>query len=449
MPDSRDPGADQATHDIGAATAPALALKLVVVAGPDEGLERPLSGELVVGSGPSSDLALSDPAVSRKHARFRARAGRVSVEDLGSRNGTVLSGVRIDRADVPVGSVLTLGQTQVALWPRWHVREVRPSRRDRFGELLGESRAMREVFAILERVAPTDLSVLIEGESGTGKELAARSLHRASARRDGPFVAFDCAAVPGELAESELFGHVRGAFTGATSDRAGAFARADGGTIFLDEIGELRLDLQPKLLRVLEASEVHAVGSDGDKRVDVRVVAATNRSLAAEVSRGRFREDLRYRLEVVHVRMPPLRDRPEDVGPLVSHLLGDVTRDEEADAENLARLMAYGWPGNVRELRNVLLRARALAGAPGETPAFADLVFNLGPAAAPRPGGDAALPGVDEPLPYKEARAQLLERFERAYVEALMERHDHNVTRAAEAAGLSRKHLYDLLRKVT
>jgi transcriptional regulator with GAF, ATPase, and Fis domain len=433
-------------------TATAGPAKLVVVAGPDEGAEVALApAGIVVGTDKAAGLVLCDPLVSRQHARLSLERLRVVVEDLGSKNGTVFAGAKVDRAIVPLGSVIGLGNTQIAIVPRWHVREVAPSTATTFGSLFGASVAMREIFAILERVAPTEVTVLVEGESGTGKELVARSLHQASLRAKQPYLVFDCGAVPAELAESELFGHVRGAFSGAVADRAGAFVRADGGTLCLDELGELPLDLQPKLLRVLETGELKPVGSDDPVRVDVRVVASTNRDLRAEVRRGRFREDLLYRLDVVKLRLPPLRHRPEDLPGLVERLLdGKLPAGDKIGGDNLGRLQAYGWPGNVRELRNVLSRAVALARKPGEPPArFAELVFNLGPAAEGPATLGSDFPGVASPLPYKEARAQLLDSFDRAYVSALMERHGHNATRAAAAAGVSRSFLYDLLRKAT
>ena len=298
---------------------------------------------------------------------------------------------------------------------------------------------------MLDRVAVTDVTVLIEGESGTGKELVARAVHEASARRDKPYVVFDCASVPRDLAESELFGHKRGAFSGAVDDRVGAFQNAHGGTICLDEIGELPLELQPKLLRVLETGQVRPVGSDEMRTVDVRVVAATNRELGAEARRGTFRADLLYRLDVVKVRMPPLRHRPEDIRGLAARILGSRI-EGEVEGDNLRKLMGYSWPGNVRELRNVLDRAVALAPKPTR---FEDLVFNLGLTDnAPLTIG-TSFPGVATPLPYKDAKGQLLASFDRAYAEALMERHGGNVSRAADAAGLSRRALYDLLRRTT
>ena len=303
--------------------APAVPVKLVVVQGPDEGREIAVERTVKIGTDPSCPFQLTDPSVSREHCVVSAIAGQVAVKDLGSRNGTFLGTAQITEASVPLGALLLLGNTTLAVQPRLHVREVAPTSERLFGDLYGESVAMREVFAILARVAPTDATVLIEGESGTGKELVARAIHRHSARSDANYVVFDCAAVPPQLAESELFGHKRGAFSGAVEDREGAFQRANGGTICLDEIGELPIELQPKLLRVLETGEVRRVGDDTMRKVDVRLVSATNRDLRAEAQRGTFRSDLLYRLDVVKVRMPPLRHRPEDIAGLVSKLLSD------------------------------------------------------------------------------------------------------------------------------
>jgi transcriptional regulator with GAF, ATPase, and Fis domain len=424
-------------------------LKVVVVAGPEEGQEYALDRTVTIGADPACDLVLTDRAVSRKHLSLSPEKGGVVARDLGSRNGTFLSGARIVEAELPVGAVVTVGQSALAVQPRWYVREVPPSPNTSFGELLGQSLVMRDLFAILERVAGTDVTLLVEGESGTGKELVARSLHKASLRADKPYVVFDCSAVPGELAESELFGHKRGAFSGAVSDRAGAFLQADGGTICLDELGELPPELQPKLLRVLETGEVKPVGSDAVKKVDVRVVAATNRDLYAEARRGTFRSDLFYRLEVVKVRMPPLRQRPDDLPLLVAKLLeGKIAPGDPVAGENLKKLVAYGWPGNVRELRNTLQRAVTLARSGKTLPRFSDLVFNLGPASSAPSTIGFEYPGVSSPVEYKEAKEQVLLSFHRAYVTALLDRHHGNVQRAAAAAGLSRKHLYELLKRV-
>jgi DNA-binding NtrC family response regulator len=429
----------------------AVPAKIAVVGGPDEGREASLRGVVLVGSSPDAHLVLTDPHVSRRHARFGLMGDRAMVHDEGSRNGTHLNGGRVTHAEVPFGAVVYLGpSTAVAVQAHWQTREVPPSQNDHFGELFGRSLAMREVFAMLERVAPTDVPVLIEGETGTGKELAARSIHAASPRRNGPYVVFDCGSVPRELAESELFGHKRGAFTGAVTGRGGAFHRAHGGTIVLDEIGELPIELQPKLLRVLETGEVRSVGDDVARKVDVRVLAATNRDLHAEARRGTFRQDLVYRLDVVRIRLPPLRFRPDDVASLAERLLtGHTDPSEKVAGPNLERLLSYAWPGNVRELRNALMRAVVLAERPaGRKPRFAELVLNVDPGAAPARTIGIGYPGVSSPLPFKTAKEQLIAAFERAYLEALLPRHRGVVTHAAEAAGISRKHLHDLIRRL-
>jgi DNA-binding NtrC family response regulator len=444
----RDPEATHQLADPLAGRLKSVPLKVVVVSGPDAGLEFPLDDELEVGSDPEAGLPLHDRSVSRKHLSLRPGLGAVTVKDLGSKNGTFLQGARITTAELPVGAVVQLGETHLSIQPRWAVRMVAPSDQRAFGELVGESVAMRDVFAVLERVAPTDVPVLIEGESGTGKELAARSIHKYSNREKGPYVVFDCASIPHELAESELFGHKKGAFTGATDSRQGAFARADGGTLCLDEMGEMPLELQPKLLRALETGEIRAVGEDAPKKVNVRLVVSTNRDLQAEVQRGRFRADLFFRLDVVKVRLPPLRQRPEDIPLLAARILeGHLLPGGPVGGDNLKSLQAYSWPGNVRELRNVLLRGLALAGAGKQVP-FSALQVDLGPAAnAPATIG-AEFPGISQPMPFKEAKAQLLESFERAYVTTLLDRHKGSVQKAAEAAGLSRKHLYALMEQL-
>jgi DNA-binding NtrC family response regulator len=448
MPDTAAGTLDVASLRGGPGGAP-VTLKLVVVEGPDEGLEAPLVGSAEIGSDPSCTLVLTDRSVSRHHARVSVDDGNVVVKDLKSRNGTFVGEMRVHQAEITLGAVLRIGKSHVAVQPRWQTREVSPSTARAFGELLGESVSMREIFAILERVARSDVTLLVEGESGTGKELVARSLHAASPRAKGPYVVFDCASVPSELAESELFGHKKGAFSGATADRLGAFQRAHGGTLCLDELGELPLDLQPKLLRVLESRELRAVGDDTPRKVDVRVVASTNRDLHAEVRRGRFRADLLYRLEVVRVRMPPLRNRPEDIPGIVARLLeGQLAPGDEIKGPNLDRLLAYAWPGNVRELRNALMRAVALQTQPdGSRPPFNRLIFNLGPAENTPATLGHEFPGVAQHMPYKEAKGLLLESFDRVYFAALLDRFPNNVLRAAEAAGLSRRHLYEMLKR--
>jgi DNA-binding NtrC family response regulator len=424
--------------------------KLVVLSGEHEGLERPLSGTVTVGADPSCQLVLPERGVSRQHAEFEVKpGGRIWVRDLESRNGTYVQGTRVMAAELPLGAVVQIGEIELGVFPRWHVREVEPSRAHSFGELHGKSLALREVFAVLERVAGSDVSLLIEGESGTGKELAARSVHQASPRADKPYVVVDCTTVPKDLAESELFGHRRGSFSGAVADREGAFQRADGGTIFLDEIGELPSEIQPKLLRVLETGEVRAVGDGNHHKVNVRVLSATHRDLQAEVRRGRFRADLLYRLAVVRVCLPPLRARPDDVALIVERLIGSqLAPGDSISGKNLDQLMNYSWPGNVRELRNVLGRAVALSGHKPGNVRFSDLVFNLAISGGAPATLGYSFPGIDPPLDYKEAKQMLMSQFEAEYIQALMRRHSGNVSQVAAAAGLSRKHVYELLRRI-
>ncbi|PZR18670.1 MAG: sigma-54-dependent Fis family transcriptional regulator [Archangium gephyra] len=315
-------------------------------------------------------------------------------------------------------------------------------------QLLGTSEAITRVREIITRLAPSDATVLVLGESGTGKELAARMLHAGSPRSSGPFVAVNCAAMPAELLESELFGHVKGAFTGAARDRDGVFAAATGGTLFLDEVGDAPAAVQVKLLRVLQERRFTPVGSTKELTTDVRVVAATNRDLREEVGAGRFREDLFYRLHVVPVHMPSLTHRPADIPVLARHFLTRAAARHERPAAELSPdalrlLMTHPWPGNVRELANVMEAAALLARG---TQLEADDVRAVLPAgqAAPKPElRDASIP-TDGPLPpLKEAR----EAFERAYLIEALRRSDGNVSAAARLAGRNRTDLHDLLRK--
>jgi DNA-binding NtrC family response regulator len=318
--------------------------------------------------------------------------------------------------------------------------DLAPSVSRRFGELVAESLAMREVFAVLELAARTDVTVLITGETGTGKELVARALHDASPRRRAPFVVVDCGALPESLLESELFGHVRGAFTGAHADRQGAFQRAHGGTLFLDELGAVAPAVQARLLRVLEARTVRAVGADVERPVDVRVVAATPTDLAGRMASGDFRADLFYRLSVVSVELPPLRQRREDLAPIVSELLRRRGFNTDGIAgPNLDRLRVHAWPGNVRELRNVIERALALS--PGAAD-FQALRLDVTPA-SPTPGVLEA----QTDRPYKEAKEALLQGFELRYLREVHARFDGNVSAGARFAGVGRKHWRELLQR--
>jgi DNA-binding NtrC family response regulator len=415
--------------------------RLSVTRGPDAGQELGIeTPRISVGSAPDCDLVLSDPAVSRRHFELIATEGGYLLRDLGSTNGTRAGGVRLQRALLDEPTLLTLGSTTLRLEPRDELLELPLSARGRFGQLLGQSPAMRRVFALLESAAKSDSTVLIEGESGTGKELAARALHDTSPRAAGPFVVVDCGAIPEQLIESELFGHERGAFSGADKKRNGAFSQAHGGTVFLDEIGELPLALQPRLLRFLESKQVKRVGGDRHQRVDVRVVAATNRSLAARARSGDFREDVYYRLAVVRVELPPLRDRPEDIALLAYHFAASFVADpaQLIDDKLSALLMAHSWPGNARELRNIIETVAAL-------PDRADELLHARTQAADVPA-HAEIGELVE-LPFHEARQRWQARFERSYLHQQLERADGVVSRAAERAALPRPTLHTMLKR--
>ena len=354
--------------------------------------------------------------------------------------------------------MITLGTTEVRFAPIDEKLRIVPSDKQRLGDLIGRDPKMREIYAILEKIAPTDATVVIEGETGTGKEVVARTLHQTSRRANGPFIVFDCGAVPENLIESELFGHEKGAFTGAVATRQGVFEMANGGTVFLDELGELALDLQPKLLRVLEQREVKRVGGTRPIRVDVRVVAATNRDLETEVKEGRFRQDLFYRLSVVRLLLPPLRDRKEDLPLLVRHFLetGHFNRDRDGDrrVENVARealdrMMGYDWPGNVRELHNVVERAVSFTDA--ELVRVVDLPEHLAlPRATPLATEDTRIEAIDLPDvdgTFKDAKEAWVSSFEKEYVEKLLHRNGGNISHAAREADIDRKYFRKLMKK--
>lgn len=414
--------------------------RLSVLHGPDAGLEVavPPVG-VVVGADASADVVLADEAVSRRHCSLVPKGDGFEVTDLGSRNGTLLDGASIQKATVPVGAVLRVGGTLIQLVPADESVLIPPSLRAEFGALVGGSLAMRQVYSVLERASTSTAPILLLGESGTGKELAARAVHEHSPRKDGSFVVFDCGASSETLIESDLFGHQRGAFTGATGDRPGAFELAHGGTLFLDEIGDLPLGLQPKLLRMLETGEVTPLGGRKPERYDVRVVAATHRDLAEEVMRGGFRGDLYYRLAVVEVHLPPLRQRLEDVETLVKVLLAREGRPaDDVRSDNLDRLLSYHFPGNVRELRNIITRAVALS-PPGTT--FSGMPILLAGSTAKQDTEWVAR--ADRP--FSEAKSELVARFERDYLKDLLIRAGDNVSQASRISGVDRKHLYRLL----
>ncbi len=394
-----------------------------------------VSHHAVIGSAPNADVVVSDATVSKLHADVDAREDGIWIRDLGSRNGTYIEGILVRDGAVPEGGGVRVGSTLLTMQREPDATDVELWPQDHFGQLTGRSTAMRELFATLARIAPTDASVLIQGETGTGKELVAGAIHAASRRATGPFVVVDCAALPENLLETELFGHARGAFTGADTAREGAIEAADGGTVFLDEIGEVPLAVQPKLLRVLEARTVRRVGETQHRKVDVRFVAATHRNLPAMVNAGAFREDLYFRLAVLPVVVPPLRERTEDIPLLVQAFL-TAQGTEWPEGANLGELTERRWLGNVRELRTFV--ERAIIFGPRKA-----LSMTGGQATAQPAGTDAE--ALERPL--KEAREAWMDRFERAYVSQLLERHHRNVAQAAQAAGVHRTYLYRLILK--
>ncbi len=419
--------------------------KLAVEAGPQAGLtlvtEKP---EIRIGTYPTNDLVLSDPACSRHHCEIRYTDQGYLLTDLDSTNGTFVDGKRVGRVFLAAGASLSLGTTIVSFSPLDEEIAVEPAGEGQLGGMIGRSLRMRQIFGLLKKIAPMDVSVVLQGETGTGKELAARAIHDLSPRKKGPFVVLDCGAVPPNLIESELFGHEKGAFTGAIGSREGAFERASGGTIFMDEVAELRLDLQPKLLRVLENRELRRVGGNETIGVDVRVIAASNRDLAKEVAAGAFREDLFFRLSVVQLELPPLRLRKDDIPQIVRAVLGDpetVARHgpKRLTDRAMAALGAYAWPGNVRELINVLSHVLTFSeGAEVDLPALPARL--VGPqAAAPVP--------FNEHLSFKDAKEQLLAAFEKEYVASVLKRCGGNISEAARQSGLHRKSVERLAKK--
>jgi DNA-binding NtrC family response regulator len=414
--------------------------RLVVVQGPFPGRVFELGqGRMRVGKGEDAEIHVPDMTVSRQHFEIREEGGAYVLADLGSTNGTFLDGTRVREAYLHPGMQIRAGEVILKFVVEHAEVDVAPVRSEAFGSLVGKSARMRGIFALLERIAPTEATLLLQGETGTGKGAVARAIHAASKRAEQPFIVFDCAAVAPNLIESELFGHEKGAYTGAHRQRAGALEASQGGTLFLDEIDDLPSELQPKLLRALEDHEFQRLGSTKPIKLDVRVIGASKIDLRHAVATGHFREDLYFRLSVVTLGLPPLRDRPEDVPLLADSFL--VARGQHFDdlAKSIRqRLLTHAWPGNVRELRNVLERA-----------SYMDIEEALDQGLSARrtePAAAASL-SADYRLPFKEAKEQLLDVFEREYLRALVDRSGGNLSKAARDADIDRKHLYSLLKK--
>jgi DNA-binding NtrC family response regulator len=416
---------------------PIRTLCVEVLDGPDAGgAHRAHDDKFAIGTADGNDLVLTDVSVSRYHVELsRGRSG-VCIVDCGSTNGTLVQGIIITNCEVPAGSVLQLGRTKLKVSDGDEVTLELHGETSLAG-LVGRSPAMRRLMSDVQRAARSDVSVLVVGDSGTGKELVARALHDLGPRAEQPFVAVDCGAMSPSLVASELFGHERGAFTGAEQRHVGAFERAHGGTLFLDEIGELPLALQTNLLGVLERRRLRRLGGRADIAIDVRVVSATNRDVRGDVNSGAFRLDLYYRLAVVTLRVPTLRDRTQDIELLVEHFLREAGHDGAVDElispTTMRSLTSHHWPGNVRELRNMIEATLAM----GEPPAIvADM---------PSEPGDPIAPLLT--LSYRAARLQLLNQFEARYLSALLERCKGNVSRAAREAQMNRSHLLELLQR--
>ncbi len=420
--------------------------KLLIISSSERSREVPIDKDVfTIGAGSQNDLIVTDESASRRHCEILQRAEGFFLRDLGSTNGTMVQGVRVCEIYLSQGVEFQVGTTRMVFCPLQETLSYPLSAQENFGRLNGRSVAMRRVFHLAETYARTDAAILIQGETGTGKELMAEALHAHSPRNKNPFVIIDCGSLATGVIESELFGHAKGSFTGAGTDRVGAFESADGGTVFLDEIGELDISLQPKLLRVLEKKEVRRLGSNSIRPVNVRIIAATNRNLEREVREGRFREDLYYRLSIVKIEMPPLRQRKDDIPLLVRCLLKDLTGSDDVSVwsefeKSMDLFRQHDWPGNARELRNVV--EMGVRGSTG--PIDLGACLTMGRMGMWEP--EAGVADTSD-VPFKEAKNHLVDHFEKDYIVKLLERNEGNVSRAAREAQIERAYLQRLIRK--
>jgi len=412
-----------------------------VVAGPDAPgsiVVAASQSSVLVGKGPASTLRLTDPRVSRRHLSLEVQGRALRVHDVGSTNGTFVAGVRIRDAFVDREAALEIGDTRLRIaWrPLGEAPKQGMTYADHFGRVVGASREMRRLYGLCEKLAQSTVPVIIEGETGTGKEVLAEALHELGPRADKPFVVFDCTATPANLVEAELFGHEKGAFTGATGVHRGVFEQADGGTLLIDEIGDMPLAEQAKLLRVIERREFRRLGGERTLSVDVRLLAATRRNLDEEIEAGRFRDDLFHRLAVARIELPPLRDRHGDVPILAERMWRDLGGVGSLPSDVVARWERSDWPGNVRELRNAVARYVALG--------------DVGPHAERRASLDGSFDArlqevLAQNLPLAVARQHVVDEFERRYLQTALDRNGGYVTKAAAAAGIARRHFHRLL----
>lgn len=414
---------------------------LVLVNGPRSGESFTIGQSLRIGKAADNDVVLDHPTVSRNHLTVRRQGDQFLVQDLGSTNGTFIDGAQVKEGFLRAGALLEAGDVQLRFQPVLKSLEVSPTADDRLGDLVGRSLPMRQIFALIQRIAPTDSTLLLIGETGSGKGAAARTIHKLSPRATGPFVTFDCASVSENLIESELFGHEKGAFTGAVTQRIGCLERADQGTLFIDEIDDLPLDLQPKLLRALEDREFRRLGQSGvARKFDTRIVAASKKDLWAEAQASRFREDLYFRLSVFTLTLPTLRDRKEDLPLLVDALAGANLWGRLHDKQR-EQFTNHTWPGNVRELRNAVERLKHVA----DIPELASENFLREYSGPEKQDGETLQ--VNYAGPFKTMKDELIRGFEREYLTRLLAKSRGNIAKAARDAGLDRKHLYSLLHK--
>ena len=437
-----------------ATTAPASAFAIEIIEGADRGrmfrLDATEPLRALVGQGPACELRLADGLVSRRHAALEVSGNELRIRDERSRNGTFVNGVRILEAFLSGGEAVTVGATTLRVSPESDCTAKHPlSASTSFGSTIGASLVMRRLYPLCERLARSDLTIVIEGETGAGKEVLAESIHEASHRAAGPFVVFDCTAIAPTLLESELFGHERGAFTGATAGRRGMVEQARGGTLLIDEIGDLPLALQAKLLRLVERKEVRRIGGEGYSAVDVRIIAATRRDLDREVQEGRFRDDLYHRLAMGRIELPPLRDRVGDVLLLVDGFCRDLGADPGAvPPEILGAWSASPWPGNVRELRNAVARWIAvgdlLPGAP-EVPVVTKGPTRDGEGPMVEQAAELIRDLLTSRIPLTGARQILLEHFDRLFLEQRLRESGNHVGKAAAASGIGRRY-FQILR---